>query len=877
MDNITNSFRDRNVKIPASENEKQLVENCTTKKINESTSLEAATLLYEKSIDRKRELKEERRKLRDMRKRTKHDSTVTAATKTANSKKTYRLNSIWNFNCFKYVKSPNSTLTSHNNLHGSGFDPNTITLLLAADVERSAPPQGVMDFTESMVLKKDYALRPLTVCPTGRVFLDTMNPFQKSASDFLVTIAEPISRPEHMHEFQITIFSLYAGIGMGITVDTLLTTLNNFSKNYIPPNLKNLLYTHGNAFGRVKLVLRDNRYFLESENREDLEVLLSHPVISEARIRHSMVIRQQIQGVPLLKKNFEPNEPFQQEKSSLDDGHILQRPAPHYDSTILDFNARPNGESEGEKATSMTQHQNATHSIKEVFLFEVKSEMAGRVKECAMNDLKRPVLTEYDFRRDDKNPSFQATLRTTTKIRYYQERSLRKMFSNGRARSGIIVLPCGAGKTLTAITAATTIRKSCMVLTSSSVAVDQWKRSFVEFTTIDPSLVITLTSEKKQNLPEGAVVIISTYTMLAYSGKRSIAAAQIIQDIQSREWGLLIFDEVQFAPAPAFRKINDIVKSHCKLGLTATLVREDDLIHDLQWLIGPKLYESNWLELQESGYLAKVQVSEVWCTMTAEFYREYLRAPAAKQRKLWVCNPNKLRVCEYLLRFHEARNDKIIVFSDNLFALKEVACTLKKPFISGQVGMQERMIILNKFKNTSQLNTIFLSKVGDNAIDIPCANVVVQIAFNFASRRQEAQRLGRILRPKKRTNDTFNAFFYSLVSKDTQEMLYADKRQQFIIDQGYSYKVLPLSSFPMEKETLLYDDIHRQQEMLAHIMSTSDQCMDIELDEDVILTDSQMDMSKNIQKSQDSNNVIETIQTVLSNISNPTSFSSMTT
>jgi hypothetical protein len=300
MDNVPNPQRKENVRIPWSESEKLSIANGTTEKINECSNMETTTVSYEKSIDRKRELKEERRKLRDMRKRMKHDSTATSAIKTANSKKTYRLNSIWNFNCLKYVTSSNSTVASHNNPHASGFDPSTITLLLAADVERSAPPQGVMDFTESMVLKKDHALRPLTVCPTGRVFLDTMNPLQKSASDFLVTIAEPISRPEHMHEFQITIFSLYAGIGMGITVDTLLTTLNNFSKNYIPANLKNLLYAHGNAFGRVKLVLRDNRYFLESENREDLEVLLSHPVISEARIRHSMVIRQQ---VGIIKQN----------------------------------------------------------------------------------------------------------------------------------------------------------------------------------------------------------------------------------------------------------------------------------------------------------------------------------------------------------------------------------------------------------------------------------------------------------------------------------------------------------------------------------------------------------------------------------------------
>eukprot|EP01053_Blabericola_migrator_P000436 Blabericola_migrator_1__435@NODE_1104_length_5428_cov_159_283343_g756_i0_p2_GENE_NODE_1104_length_5428_cov_159_283343_g756_i0NODE_1104_length_5428_cov_159_283343_g756_i0_p2_ORF_typecomplete_len408_score70_30ERCC3_RAD25_C/PF16203_5/4_9e83Helicase_C/PF00271_31/1_1e08ResIII/PF04851_15/2_9e06ResIII/PF04851_15/6e03SNF2_N/PF00176_23/0_11SNF2_N/PF00176_23/5_3e02_NODE_1104_length_5428_cov_159_283343_g756_i028394062 len=354
--------------------------------------------------------------------------------------------------------------------------------------------------------------------------------------------------------------------------------------------------------------------------------------------------------------------------------------------------------------------------------------------------------------------------------------------------------------------------------------------------TFDPSCVVALTADSKSDLPEGAAVVCSTYTMMAYSGKRSEAAERIMNQIKAKDWGLLIFDEVQFAPAPAFRKINDLARSHCKLGLTATLVREDDLINDLQWLIGPKLDEANWLELQENGYLAKAKCSEVWCPMTYEFFRAYLNSSPIKQRKLWVCNPNKLRVCEFLVRFHEERRDKVIVFSDNLFALKEVAYALKRPFISGEVTLQERMVIINKFKTSPTFSTILLSKVGDNAIDIPCANVVIQISFNFASRRQETQRLGRILRPKpsSNSNEEFNAFFYSLVSKDTQEMAYADRRQQYIIDQGYAYKVLPMSVFPMDKEKLIYDDPQKQKDMLQKILAADDVVKDLE-DDDVML------------------------------------------
>ncbi|PHJ16010.1 tfiih basal transcription factor complex helicase xpb subunit [Cystoisospora suis] len=221
--------------------------------------------------------------------------------------------------------------------------------------------------------------------------------------------------------------------------------------------------------------------------------------------------------------------------------------------------------------------------------------------------------------------------------------------------------------------------------------------------------------------------------------------------------------------------------------------------------------------------------------MTAEFYREYLRCTHAKQRKLWVCNPTKLMTCEWLLRYHEARGDKVLVFSDNVFALLHTAKALNRPFIYGQVSAVERVAILNKFKNESTFNSLFLSKVGDNAIDIPCANVVIQISFNFASRRQEAQRLGRILRAKPQSADegeNFNAFFYSLISKDTLEMVYADKRQQFIIDQGYSYKVIHSKDLPMQPENLIYGDLQRQREILADILASDDNDRSLDDDED---------------------------------------------
>ena len=235
--------------------------------------------------------------------------------------------------------------------------------------------------------------------------------------------------------------------------------------------------------------------------------------------------------------------------------------------------------------------------------------------------------------------------------------------------------------------------------------------------------------------------------------------------------------QVHVVPANTFRRVISVAKSHCKLGLTATLVREDEKITDLNFLIGPKLYEANWMDLARGGYIANVQCAEVRCPMTEEFYAEYLKKENSKKKQaLCVMNPNKFRACEFLIRFHEQeRGDKIIVFSDNIFSLEKYATKLHKPMIHGETKHTERTKILEAFKTRKDYNTVFLSKVGDNSIDIPEANVIIQISSHAGSRRQEAQRLGRILRAKGTLQDRMaggkeenNAFFYSLVSTDTQ-------------------------------------------------------------------------------------------------------------
>jgi len=410
------------------------------------------------------------------------------------------------------------------------------------------------------------------------------------------------------------------------------------------------------------------------------------------------------------------------------------------------------------------------------------------------------------------------------------------MFGNGRARSGIIVLPCGAGKSLTGVTAATTVKRSCIVLCINNASVKQWKEQFLMWTSVQERSVKMFTSGMKEVLPPPteACIVITTYSMICHGGRRSQSGEMMIQSVSSREWGLMILDEVHVAPADMFQKVVHMVNAHCKLGLTATLVREDNKIKDLSFLVGPKLYEANWIDLTNDGYLAKVQCVEIWCPMTKEFYAEYIRRSLGSnsrvQRLLYTLNPTKFRACEYLVTHHIKRGDKIIIFSDDVPALVLYCEALKSvrtiPYIYGGTKDADRRDILTAFKTRSEVSCIGLSKVGDTALDIPEANVIIQVSSHFGARRQEAQRLGRILRPKPNPTGGFNAFFYTLISTDTKEMYFSTKRQQYLVDQGYTFKVVQDLTAVADRESILLRSVAQEIDLLNKVIAFNCQTYD---------------------------------------------------
>ncbi|SCW02192.1 LAFE_0F01002g1_1 [Lachancea fermentati] len=682
------------------------------------------------------------------------------------------------------------------------------------DVHTDAPSDFVPDVVSGLFksndfsylkLKPDHASRPLWISPSdGRIILESFSPLAEQAQDFLVTIAEPVSRPSHIHEYKITAYSLYAAVSVGLETDDIIAVLDRLSKVPVAPSIVNFIKSATVSYGKVKLVIKHNRYFVETSQADILQMLLKDPVIGTLRID---------------SEGNAANEASQDKNSKVDNNE----------------NKKPVDPNDVEAVFSSVVGDNDidddNDDIDAVHAFEIANASVEIVKKRCQ-EIDYPVLEEYDFRNDHRNPDLDIDLKPSTQIRPYQEKSLSKMFGNGRARSGIIVLPCGAGKTLVGITAACTIKKSVIVLCTSSVSVMQWRQQFLQWCTLQPENVAVFTSDNKEMFQTESGLVVSTYSMVANTRNRSHDSQKVMDFLTGREWGFIILDEVHVVPAAMFRRVVTTIAAHAKLGLTATLVREDDKISDLNFLIGPKLYEANWMELSQKGHIANVQCAEVWCPMTAEFYQEYLRESARKRMLLYIMNPTKFQACQFLIQYHEKRGDKIIVFSDNVYALQEYALKLGKPFIYGSTPQQERMNILQNFQYNDQINTIFLSKVGDTSIDLPEATCLIQISSHYGSRRQEAQRLGRILRAKRRNDEGFNAFFYSLVSKDTQEMYYSTKRQAFLVDQGYAFKVITHLHGMESLPNLAYSTARERRELLQEVLLKNEEAAGIEIGDD---------------------------------------------
>jgi DNA excision repair protein ERCC-3 len=377
------------------------------------------------------------------------------------------------------------------------------------------------------------------------------------------------------------------------------------------------------------------------------------------------------------------------------------------------------------------------------------------------------------------------TLRTVARsglpfhVRDYQREAADVFYAGGDVRggSGVIVLPCGAGKTVVGLAAMALMGRSTLVLTTGITAVKQWHREILDRTDLTEDQVCEYTGESKNIGP----VTLATYQILTHRNDKTEEFPHF-QLFDQRDWGLIIYDEVHLLPAPVFR-VTAHIQARRRLGLTATLVREDGREADVFSLIGPKKYDVPWRELESRGWIAEATCTEVRVALPEPLRMEYAVAEWRNKYRLASENPAKDDVVARLLeRYHDSR---VLVIGQYLRQLRRLRKRFEIPLITGQTANAEREDLYDRFRK-GEVRQLILSKVGNFALDLPDANVLIQVSGTFGSRQEEAQRLGRILRPK---SGGEVAHFYTLVTRDTREQDFAHHRQLFLTEQGYSYQI----------------------------------------------------------------------------------------
>jgi DNA excision repair protein ERCC-3 len=365
-------------------------------------------------------------------------------------------------------------------------------------------------------------------------------------------------------------------------------------------------------------------------------------------------------------------------------------------------------------------------------------------------------------------------------VRDYQQEAAAVFYAGGDVRggSGVIVLPCGAGKTIVGMAAMALLQRSTLVLTTSISAVKQWHRELLDKTDLTEEQIAEYTGETKSIAP----VTLATYQILTHRPDKKEEFPHF-KIFDQRDWGLIIYDEVHLLPAPVFR-VTAQIQARRRLGLTATLVREDGRAEDVFSLIGPKKYDVPWRELETRGWIAEATCTEIRVGLPDPLRMEYAVAEWRNKYRLASENPAKDEVVSRLLDRY--RGSRVLIIGQYLKQLRQLSKRFNLPLITGQTPTGEREDLYNRFRR-GEVPNLVLSKVGNFAIDLPDANVLIQVSGTFGSRQEEAQRLGRILRPK---SGGEIAHFYTLVTRDTRELDFAHHRQLFLTEQGYSYSIL---------------------------------------------------------------------------------------
>lgn len=558
------------------------------------------------------------------------------------------------------------------------------------------------------------------------IMVEVDNPNYEAARDAIAPFTELVKSPEHLHTYRISHLSLWNAAATGLRAPEVLERLESQSRYPIPQSVVTEIEDYMARYGLLRLKKDGERLIIESDDKFMFTEICQLKEVAEFILEF------------------------------IDDTHAIVDP-----------------ERRGHLKMALT---NAGFPVED---------LAGyTIGEPLPIELRDTTLAGKKF-----------------ELRDYQKEAAQVFFASGSEKggSGVIVLPCGSGKTVIGLAAMALIQTKTLILTPNISASRQWIREICDKT----NLTIDQVKEYSGEVKEIGPVTVATYQILTQRkrvkkpGEESNTENLEMSDeevkkelanfplFSQQKWGLMIYDEVHLLPAPVFRLSTEMQATR-RLGLTATLVREDHKETEVFSLIGPKKYDIPWRVLEAQGWIASADCNEIRIPMEAELKMKYALAPVREKITLASTNPEKNDIVHRLLNYFNKPDDRILIIGQYIEQLEGLSKELDIPLITGKTANKDREKLYAAFRDGS-LKNLMVSKVGNFAIDLPDANVLIQISGTFGSRQEEAQRLGRVLRPKQ---DGGTAHFYSIVTQDSKEQEFAMNRQLFLTEQGYAYKII---------------------------------------------------------------------------------------
>lgn len=567
---------------------------------------------------------------------------------------------------------------------------------------------------------------PLIVQSDRTLLLDVHAPLAEECRAALIPFAELVRSPEHLHTYQISSLSLWNAESSGFTGEQAVGVLKKFSRYEIPQSVVVWIEETSGRFGKLRLVQGPSVENSDGIKEEYLYLVSNSPYVFK-----------QIEANAFARKFLVPCE------------------------CAEEFSA---GLSEKEKT----------------FCFKLLLTDRGIIKQ---NLLKIGWPVKDDVPLQDGFP-LEINLRKTTfsgrsfEVREYQKAAANALVGNKGPGTGFgtIVLPCGAGKTIVGMEIMSLLKTNTLIVTTNITAVHQWIDELIDKTDLDASQIAEYTGENKTIKP----VTVATYQILTWRPDKN-GPYPHFSLFRQNNWGLVIYDEVHMIPAPVFRVAAEL-QAVRRVGLTATLVREDGCEGNVFSLVGPKRYDVPWKELEKAKWIAKAECIEVRLGLPENKEIEYAVAVNREKHRIASENPLKNKIVQELVE--KFKDDKILIIGQFLTHLEIIAKLLNVPIITGKTKNSERDIIYDDFRS-GKIRVLVVSKVANFAIDLPDASVAIQVSGTFGSRQEEAQRLGRILRPKERTSR-----FFTLITRGTVEEDFGSNRQKFLAEQGYSYRIV---------------------------------------------------------------------------------------